>query len=355
MAPDVVARWEVTSFGDDGLVRGIAPPVGSLGPTDVRLRMLAWSVNPRDRLMARGVYDPRIALPYVPLSDGAGEVIAAGAAVTRVAVGDRAAPTFSPGWIAGPPDHAAVRRTRGGPVPGVLAEELVLPEAEIVKVPAALSPVEAACLPCVGVTAWSAVVTFGRVGPGSTVLVLDSGGVAVSALQIARLAGARVAAITSTEAKAETLRSLGAGHVVLRTAEPRWGRAVRRWADGGVDLVVETGGAATLGESLDAVKVGGTIAIIGVVAGHRHPVDVLPILMRQIRCQGVFVGPRAAFEDLVRAIERNELRPHVHATFPFSQAPRALSTDDPERVGKIGIVRDEDLPRSEGRQVEGAG
>jgi len=341
MASDPVARWEVTSFGDDGFVRRTTPPIGSLGPTDVRLRMLAWTVNPRDRLMARGVYDPRIALPYVPLSDGVGAVVEVGSAVTRVAIGDRAAPTFSPGWIAGPPDYAAVRRTRGGPVPGVLAEEIVLPEAEVVKVPAFLSPVEAACLPCVGVTAWSAVVTFGAVAPGSTVLVLDSGGVAVLALQIARMAGARVAAITSSEGKAETLRSLGADHVVLRTAEPRWGRAVRRWADGGVDLVVETGGAATLGESLDAVRVGGTVAIIGVVAGHRHPVDVLPILMRQIRCQGVFVGPRAAFEDLVRACTRHDLRPHVHATFPFAEAPRAVSSDDPARVGKVGIVRNE--------------
>ena len=347
MASGTVARWEVTSFGDGGFVRRTAPPPGPLGPTDVHLRMLAWSVNPRDRLMARGVYDPRIALPYVPLSDGVGEVIATGGAVTRVAVGDRAAPTFSPGWIAGPPDYAAVRRTRGGPVPGVLAEEIVVPEAELVKVPPSMSPAAAACLPCVGVTAWSAVVTFGRIAPGGTVLVLDSGGVSVLALQIARMAGARVAAITSSAAKAEVLRSLGAEHVLLRGEEPRWGRAVRRWADGGVDLVVETGGAATLGESLDAVRVGGTVAIIGVVAGARHPVDVLPILMRQIRCQGVFVGPRASFEDLVRACVRHDLRPHVHATAPFSDAPRAVTADDPGRVGKVAIVRDE--------ETEGAG
>jgi len=338
-----VVRWEVTSFADAGLVRRAAPPSGALGPTDVRLRMLAWTVNPRDRLMARGVYDPRIPLPYVPLSDGVGEVVEAGSAVTRVAIGDRAAPTFSPSWIAGPPDYVAVRRTRGGPVPGLLAEELVLPEGEIVKVPESMTPVEAACLPCAGVTAWSAVVTLGGIAPGATVLVLDSGGVAVLALQIARMAGARVAAITSSEAKAETLRSLGADHVVLRSAEPRWGRVVRRWAGGGVDLVVETGGAATLGDSLEAVRVGGTVAIIGVVAGQRHEVDVMPILMRQIRCQGVFVGPRSAFEDLVRAAARHDLRPHVHATVPFSDAPRALLTDDPARVGKVGIVRDEAL------------
>jgi NADPH:quinone reductase-like Zn-dependent oxidoreductase len=341
MASGPVARWEVTSFGDGGFVRRTAPPTGALGPSDVRLRMLAWTVNPRDRLMARGTYDPRIALPYVPLSDGVGEVVEIGSAVTRMAVGDRAAPTFSPGWIAGPPDYAAVRRTRGGPIPGVLAEELVLPEAELVPVPSSLSPVEAACLPCVGVTAWSAVVTFGRIAPGDTVLVLDSGGVALLALQIARMAGARVAAITSSEAKAEILRRLGAEHVVLRAAEPRWGRAVRRWADGGVDLVVETGGAATLGESLDAVRVGGTVAIIGVIAGARHAVDVLPILMRQIRCQGVFVGPRASFEDLVRACVQHDLHPHVHATVPFSAAPRAVLGDDPTRVGKVAIVRED--------------
>jgi NADPH:quinone reductase-like Zn-dependent oxidoreductase len=334
-------RWEVTSFGDAGFTRRTGPASGPLGPADVRLRMLGWTVNPRDLLMARGTYDPRIALPYVPLSDGVGKVVEAGSAVTRVAVGDRAAPTFSPGWIAGPPDFAAVRRTRGGPIAGVLAEELVLPEVEVVKVPSSMAPVEAACLPCVGVTAWSAVVTFGRITAGGTVLVLGSGGVAVLALQIARMVGARVVAVTSSEVKADLLRSLGADHVVLRSAEPHWGRAVRRWSDGGVDLVVETGGAPTLGESLDAVRVGGTVAIIGVVAGHRHPVDVLPILMRQIRCQGVFVGPRAAFEDLVRACTRHGLRPHVGKTFPFSEAPRAvLALDRGDHVGKIGIERE---------------
>jgi NADPH:quinone reductase-like Zn-dependent oxidoreductase len=305
--------------------------------------MLAWSVNPRDLLMARGVYDPRIALPYVPLSDGVGEVVEVGSAVTRVAIGDRASPTFSPSWIDGPPDFTAVRRTRGGPIPGVLSSELVLPEEELVKAPPSLTPVEAACLPCVGVTAWSAVVTFGGIGPGATVLVLGSGGVAVFALRIARAWGARVVAVTSTEEKAELLRSLGADHVVSRIAESRWGKVVRRWSEGGVDLVVETGGAATLGESLDAVRVGGTVAIIGVVAGHRHPVDVLPILMRQIRCQGVFVGPRVAFEDLVRACARHDLRPHVSRVFPFAEAPRAIVALGGDHVGKIGI------------SVEGAG
>jgi NADPH:quinone reductase-like Zn-dependent oxidoreductase len=195
----------------------------------------------------------------------------------------------------------------------------------------------------VGVTAWSAVVTFGGIGPGATVLVLGSGGVAVFALRIARAWGARVVAVTSTEEKAELLRSLGADHVVSRIAESRWGKVVRRWSEGGVDLVVETGGAATLGESLDAVRVGGTVAIIGVVAGHRHPVDVLPILMRQIRCQGVFVGPRVAFEDLVRACARHDLRPHVSRVFPFAEAPRAIVALGGDHVGKIGI------------SVEGAG
>jgi NADPH:quinone reductase-like Zn-dependent oxidoreductase len=300
--------------------------------------MRAWTVNPRDLRLARGTYDPKLALPYVPLSDGVGEVVETGSGVTRAAVGDRVAPTFSPTWLAGSPDWNAVRRTRGGAVPGVLAEEIVLSEDEVVRVPSHLTDVEAACLPCTGVTAWSAVVTAGEIQPGGTVLVLGAGGVAVSALQIARMAGARVVAVTSDERKAARLHELGAEHVIVRSVDPRWGQLVRRWAGLGVDVVVETGGAATLGESLEAVRIGGTVAVIGVAAGARASVDVLPILMRQIRCQGVFVGPRIAFEELVRAYALHGLRPPVDHVVPFSDAPKAiLALDRAEHVGKIGI------------------
>ena len=331
--------WQVRgAFGLDRLAL-VDAPAPQLRAGEVRLRMLAWSLNYRDLLMAKGRYDPKLPLPYVPLSDGVGEVTATGEGVTRVAVGDRVCPTFSPGWIDGAPTPDAVRRTRGGPVPGLLASEVVLPEAELVKVPAHLSDAEAATLPCAGVTAWSAVATHGRVGPGSTVLVLGTGGVSLWALTLARAHGARVVATTSSEARAERLRGLGAAHVVLHTADAGWGRTIRRWSDGGVDLVIEVGGAGTLEGSLDAVRVGGTVAVIGNVAGSREPLSVLPILMKQVRCQGVFVGPRRAFEDLCVAVDRHALRPVVDRTFAFDTAPAAFAwMDAGAHVGKVCLA-----------------
>src|SRR5688572_22004133 len=196
--------------------------------------MRAWSLNYRDLLMAAGRYDPRLAFPYVPLSDGVGVVTAIGPGAERVRAGDRVCPTFSTGWIDGPPDAQTVRRSRGGPVPGLLAEEVVVPERDLVVVPAHLTDAEAATLPCAGVTAWSAVAVHGGVVPGATVLVLGSGGVSLFALQVARWLGARVVATTSSEEKAERLRALGAEHVVLYPADPSWGRTLRRWSGGGV-------------------------------------------------------------------------------------------------------------------------
>lgn len=329
-------RWEVPAFGAPWVLRQDLPdPVP--GPGRVALRMKAWSVNYRDLLMTRGAYDPRLSLPYVPLSDGVGEVVALGDGVTRVAVGDRVCPTFSPGWLAGDPDPDAVRKTRGGPLPGVLADTVVVSEQELVRVPAHLSDAAAATLPCAALTAWSAL-RLGDLRPGDTVLVLGSGGVALWALQLARAAGARVVATTSSPEKAARLRALGAAHVVSRTEEPRWGRAVRRWAGDGVDLVIEVGGAGTLEQSLEATRVGGTVAMIGVLAGGREPVSVLPLLMRQIRAQGVFVGHRQGFEALTRAVALHGIEPVVDRVFPFEDAQRAVDAlADGAHFGKLAI------------------
>ncbi len=330
-------RWQVEeSFGIEQL-RRVDHQVGDPGPGQVRLEMRAWSLNYRDLLMVRGSYDPRLAFPWIPLSDGVGVVDAVGAGVTRVAVGDRVCPTFSPSWIGGEPDLDAVRRTRGGPIPGVAADALVLGEHEVVRVPEHLDDAAAATLPCAGLTAWSA---LEGVRPGDTVLVLGSGGVSVWALQLARVMGARVVATTSTRAKADRLRALGAEHVVLYPGEPRWGRTVRRWSGDGVDRVIEVGGAGTLGQSLEAVRVGGTVAVIGIVAGAVEPVAVTPILMKQVRCQGVFVGHRQGFEALVRAVARHAIVPVVDRVWPIDELPAALTAlSTGAHVGKLSLVR----------------
>lgn len=333
-------RWVVRgAFGLGHLsleTAASASAAGAPAPGRCRLRMTSWSLNYRDLLMVQGVYDPRLALPLVPLSDGVGVVEAVGEGVSRVQVGDRVCPTFSPTWIDGPPTAEAVRATRGGAVPGLLCDEVEVADSELVKVPAFLTDPEAAALPCAGVTAYNAVARLGAVGPGHRVLVIGSGGVSVFAARIAIRLGATVAAVTRSEAKALALRGLGAEHVVLSTEQPRWGRAIRAWSDGGVDLVVEVGGAGTFEQSLDAAKVGGVVAVIGNLAGSREPISVLPILMRQLRCEGVFVGHRASFEALCALLDAHGERPVVDGVFAFDEVPAAF--DRLRSGGQVGKV-----------------
>ncbi len=333
-------RYEVQErFGLDNL-HLVEAPEPALGPGQVRLKVRACCLNYRDLLMVRGHYDPRLPLPLVPLSDGVAEVVELGAGVRRVAVGDRVCATFSPTWIGGQPDQDAVRLTRGGSVSGMLCEQLVLGEGELVKVPAHLTDVEAATLPCAALTAWSALVTYGRVKAGDVVLTLGSGGVSVFALQIARLLGARVIATTSSEAKAQRLRALGAEAVLRYDEEPRWGRAVRELT-GGVDHVVEVGGAGTLTQSLDAVKPGGTVSMIGVLSGVREPLNVLPVLMKQVRVQGILVGHRQGFEAMNRAFAAAELRPEVDRVFPLDEVRTAFDhLASGQHFGKVCISLD---------------
>lgn len=332
-----MGRWEVPRFGAWSWVSddGRAP----LGPGEVRVSVEASSLNYRDLLMWQGRYDPRLPLPYVPLSDLAGTVVEVAADARRFRVGDRVCATFSPSWLDGAPDADALRRTRGGPLPGFARDEVVLPEAELVAAPAGFTAAEAATLPCAGVTAWSAVVTHGAVRPGDTVLVMGTGGVSLFAASVARAAGARVLAITTTPSRVEVLERHGAERVFCTADEPRWGRAVRKAAGAGVDLVVEVGGAGTLAESLEAVRIGGRIALVGNLAPPA-PLDTVPILMKQVRVQGVFVGPRRGFEDLVRAAERHPIRPVIDRAFPLDQLPAAFEWfASRAHVGKVVVQR----------------
>lgn len=309
------------------------------GPGQALLRMRAVSLNYRDLLVVRGHYDPRQPLPLVPLSDGVGEVVALGEGVTRVAVGDRVCPIFAQRWLDGEPDAEALRSTLGSPRDGTLAEEVVLHEDGLVLAPPHLSDEEAATLPCAAVTAWSGLVTKGGVTAGDTVLVQGSGGVAVFGLQLARLLGARVIATTSSDEKAARLRALGAAHVINYVEEPQWARSVKERTGGrGVDHVLDVGGAETLAQSLRAVRPGGTISLIGVLSGTVSRLDLLPILMRGVRVQGVMVGHRAGFEAMNRAIAAHEMRPVVDRVFPFAEAREAFAhLASGRHLGKVVI------------------
>jgi NADPH:quinone reductase-like Zn-dependent oxidoreductase len=295
------------------------------GRGEVAVRLRAVSLNYRDLMMARGEYDPRQSLPLIPCSDGVGEVVATGDGVRRVAVGDRVCPIFAQRWIAGEPTREKLRSTLGGPLQGTLRQAMVLSEEGVVPVPEYLSDVEAATLPCAALTAWSALTVAGSCRPGDTVLVLGTGGVALFALQIATLAGARVIVTSSRDEKLERARALGAWEGIHYLREPEWGRRARELTAGrGVDQVVEVGGAGTLAQSLRAVRFGGTVSLIGVLTGGETSLPLASIFMRQVRLQGILVGHREAFEGLLRACEAHRLRPVVDRVFPFAEAPRAF-------------------------------
>ncbi len=304
------------------------------GPGQVLLKMRAACLNYRDLLMVRGHYNPRQPLPLIPLSDGVGVVEACGPGVRGLVQGQRVCPIFAQGWLDGPPDRSLGRSTLGGPLDGTLCEQMLVDADSVVPVPDFLSDVEAATLPCAAVTAWNALVDQGGLTAGQSVLIQGSGGVSVFALQFARLLGARIIATSSSDAKLERLRAMGAVETINYKSQPEWGELVRKL--GGVDLVVEVGGAGTLAQSLRAVRPGGRIALIGVLSGAAQPLNILPILMTGVRIQGIFVGSKAVFVRMMRAIEHHRLRPVVDAIHPFHTAPQALeSLATGQHFGKI--------------------
>jgi NADPH:quinone reductase-like Zn-dependent oxidoreductase len=309
------------------------------GPGQVVLRMRAASLNYRDLRMVEGSYNPRQSLPLVPASDGVGEVVLVGDGVTRVKAGDRVSPIFAQSWLAGAPTTPQLRSTLGGPLDGTLAELMVVSADGVVPVPEYLTDVEAACLPCAALTSWNALVTLGRVRPGDKVVTQGTGGVSIFGVQLARLLGARVIATTGSDDKVERLRELGAHEVINYKRDPEWGKTARALSGGtGVDLVLDVGGGTTLAQSIRAVRPAGHISVIGVLAGVASDLNVLPILMQGLRLQGVFVGHRASFEVMNRALAESRLKPVVDRVFPLDQAREALEhLKSGQHFGKICI------------------
>lgn len=329
----------IHQLGDPSGLRVEDLPEPIPGPGEAAVRIQATSLNYRDLLVLKGLYNPKLPLPVVPLSDGAGEVSAVGAGVSRVKVGDRVAAAFMPGWISGPATPAGAKSALGAGGTGMLAEVVVLPAEGLVKLPAHLTWEDAATLPCAGVTAWHALVSEGHLQPGDVVLTMGTGGVSLFAIQFARALGARVIATTSHDDKAERLRAMGVSDIVNYQTIPEWDKAVRALTGGeGVAQVVEVGGAGTLSKSLRAVKTGGRVSLIGVLTGGKAEVDVLPILMRNLTVQGIFVGSRDMFEDMNAAIEKHALRPVIDRAFSLSDAAEAYRyLESGAHFGKVVI------------------
>lgn len=312
---------ELQSFSVDALKMAERPdPVLHAG--EVLVRVKAVSLNYRDWLMAQGVYNPKQKLPLIPVSDGAGEVIAVADGVTAFRPGDRVLGHFFPAWSSGEPSVAKFSVSMGGPLDGWLCEQRVFPARALALIPDHLSYEEAAALPCAALTAWSAIVTLGKVQPGDRVLIQGTGGVALFALQFAKLAGAEVTLTSSSDAKLEKAREMGADHLINYRTTPQWGRAARELTGGaGLDHIVELGGAGTLAQSVRAIRPGGTISMIGVLSGATSNDLLLPlVVMQQVRLQGVTVGSKEGFDAMLRAMALAETRPVLDQTFEFSES-----------------------------------
>jgi len=307
------------------------------GPGEVTVRLHASSLNYHDYAVVSGAWGPKEA--RIPMSDGAGVVTAVGAGVTGLKVGDRVVSLFFPEWADGRPGLAQgdFSRVPGDGVDGYAREAVTAPASAFTHAPAGWSHAEAATLTCAGLTAWYALFESGRIKPGDTVLTQGSGGVSVYALQFAKAAGATVIATTSSAAKAERLRELGADHVINYRDDPAWGETARGLTGGiGVDHVIELGGPGTLAQSMQAARIGGHVAVIGILTGLEGGFSVISAIARHLRLQGVLVGNRRHQLDMIRAVEANGMRPVIDAAYPLEDIVAAFRHQESNRhIGKI--------------------
>lgn len=329
--------WRITSFGIDNLSLDELPQPQP-GPGQVLVAVHAVSLNFRDLSIVKGTYNPKLKMPRIPCSDGAGVVEAVGEGVTSVKPGDKVAGIFMQNWLDGASTAAKQKGALGGDIDGMLTEYVVLPETGVVPLPSHLSHEEAATLPCAGVTAWNAVVNAGEIRPGQTILIQGTGGVSIFALQFGKALGARVLGTSGSDAKLERATKLGLDAATNYRKAPDWEKWAAEQTDGGADLVVEVGGSGTLNKSLQAVKTGGTVAQIGVLTGVEQPLGIGPILHKQIRLQGIYVGSREHFLEMNKAITQLAIKPVVDQVFSFEDARKALKTmEEASHFGKIVI------------------
>lgn len=302
-------------------------PEPEAGPGQIVVQMRMAALNARDLIVPeRGYGRATGTLPLIPVSDGVGEVVATGPGVTRVATGDRVCPTYFQNWTAGAPTPERFASALGGPLDGVMAERVCLSQEGVVRVPDYLSDAEAATLPCAALTAWSAVATHGRTRPGDRLLIQGTGGVALFALAFAKLHGAHVTVISSSDEKLERVREMGADATINYAQTEDWAAASRAITAerGGYDNIIELGGAKTLPLSLRAVRPGGTLSMIGVLSGLTVEASLGLIVARQVRLQGITVGHREGFEAMLAAMAQHRVRPVIGATFAFDDLRAAL-------------------------------
>ena len=329
--------YEINSFGIENLaIAELDEP--KIDANEVLVKIRAASLNYRDLMMVKGAYNPKLKTPLVPLSDGAGEVVGVGEAVTKWKIGDRVCPIFMQDWIDGAVDYKKARTALGGDLDGVLREFAAFDENGLVRIPEHLSYEEAATLPCAAVTAHNALAVSGSIKPDCTILLQGTGGVSIFALQFAASIGARTIITSSSDEKLQRAKELGASDLINYKKRADWDKAVLELTEKvGVDTVVEVGGAGTMQKSLNSVKIGGHVAVIGVLAGAGE-FDLRSVLMKTVKMQGIYVGSRAMFEDMNRLICQHTLKPVIDKVFEFGEAREALKyMESGEHFGKIVI------------------
>ncbi|MEM7404177.1 MAG: NAD(P)-dependent alcohol dehydrogenase [Pseudomonadota bacterium] len=315
--------WEIVSGGGVDALALNTRDATAPGPGQVQVSLRASSINYRDLTTVEDPIGRKLPLPTIPNSDGAGVVTAVGDDVTEFAVGDRVMSTFFEDWDAGPVTTYAMSTALGGARQGVLAEQFVLDARGVIAIPDYMSFAEAATLPCAALTAWHALTQPHPVVAGDTVLLLGTGGVSVFAQQFCNVMGARSIVTSSSDAKLERMRALGAGETINYAETPDWETEVLNRCAGGVDRVVEVGGPGTLAKSIQAAKVGGVVALIGILTGAAGTVTPTDIMRKSITLRGIYVGPRQMFREMNAALALHEIRPVIDETFRFEDAPDA--------------------------------
>lgn len=342
-------RWSVSSWGTENL-EFLETALPAAGPGEVLVQFTTASLNYRDLLVVRGHYNPKFPLPLVPGSDAFGEIVATGPGTDESLLHRRVLTVFAPRWRSGSPDHETLRDTLGGPRQGVFQNRKSFLPSDLLVLdnPSALTPTQWSTLPCAGVTAWAGLVDHAKLKPGQTVVLIGTGGVSIFGLQIAKMLGARVLLLSSSAEKRARALEMGADEVADYRSQPNWSDWVLELTKGrGADVVLETGGAGTLAQSIRAVKVGGHISLIGVLAGFKESLNLLPLLMKAITVRSVVVGHRNHLKDLVDAYLQSGLGPVVDRTFSLSSLPEALQRlATGQHFGKICLEMQSETPKA---------
>lgn len=327
--------WQLASLGRENLrLEEAAQP--EPGPEQILVRTIAVSLNYRDKAIIDGIYPVPVQFPFVLGSDVAGEVVAVGAKVTKFKAGDRVVSVFKPLWLEGVPSREAAISNLGGPLPGVLAEYVLLSEVGALPYPEYLSPAEASTLPIAAVTAWVGLFEDGALLPEQTVLIQGSGGVSLFGLQLAHAHGAQVIVTSRSAHKIGRLRELGADHVIDTSKDPQWEKKARELTGGkGVDHVLEVVGGESVQRSIDACAWGGHIAIIGFMESRSATISLASMMFPAVKVQGVAVGSREHMVHMLSFFEEHRIKPVIDATYSFDAVPEALDHLDRGPFGKV--------------------